>query len=115
MTKQSYLEQLFNDKGFSLRKSKPANEGYMVSKPNCEKVIPLDHITEADIKNFKKANKKELKAKDCYMGAWLDDTSNLVYLDVSINTKSKEKAIELGYKHNQLAIFDLNNFETIRL
>jgi hypothetical protein len=49
------------------------------------------------------------------MGAWLDDTSNLVYLDVSINTKSKEKALELGHKHNQLAIFDLNNFETIRL
>ena len=53
-----------------------------------------------------------------YIGGWLDvnsDDKNNFYLDISINVKDKDEAIELAKKNNQLAIFDIATGESIYL
>lgn len=49
------------------------------------------------------------------VGGWLDSESGLYYYDAVVVLQDREKAIELGRLNNQLAIFDLNNMEEIRL
>lgn len=48
-------------------------------------------------------------------GGWLDSKSNQFYFDCTIICSDLETAKELGRRNNQLAIFDLENLEEIRL
>lgn len=49
------------------------------------------------------------------VGGWLDTESGLFYYDAVVVLQDRAKAIELGRLNNQLAIFDLNKMEEIRL
>lgn len=49
------------------------------------------------------------------VGGWLDQESGLYYFDATVILEDKEAAIALGRLNNQIAIFDLNNLEEIRL
>lgn len=49
------------------------------------------------------------------VGGWLDSESGLYYYDAVVVLQDREKAIEVGRLNDQLAIFDLNTMEEIRL
>ena len=48
-------------------------------------------------------------------GGWLDSKSNKFYFDATIICDDLETAQELGRRNGQIAIFDLENLEEIRL
>ena len=57
--------------------------------------------------------KVELKDNE-YYGTWKDMEDNgKVYFDISTNIIDKEQAIELAKKRHELAIFDIENCESI--
>lgn len=49
------------------------------------------------------------------VGGWLDQKSGRFYFDATVIVEEKEKAIELGRANKQLAIFNLNTNEEIRI
>lgn len=50
-----------------------------------------------------------------YVGGWYDSKSGLYYFDAVNIFDDEKKAIEAGRDNKQLAIFNLNTFEEIRL
>ena len=50
-----------------------------------------------------------------YVGGWLYQESGLYYYDATVVVDNLADAIELGRLNGQIAIFDLNNMEEIRL
>lgn len=50
-----------------------------------------------------------------YIGGWLDQESGLYYYDATVVVDNLADALELGRVNGQIAIFDLNNMEEIRL
>lgn len=48
-------------------------------------------------------------------GGWYDNESGFFYWDGTIVLQDKNEAIRLGRANGQIAIFDLNNLEEIRL
>lgn len=49
------------------------------------------------------------------VGGWLDQESGQFYFDATVIVDEKKKAIELGRANKQLAIFNLNTNEEIRI
>ena len=49
------------------------------------------------------------------LGGWLNSANNQYYYDAVIICEDLNEAIALGRANNQIAIFDLNNMEEIRL
>src|SRR4029077_11608816 len=47
------------------------------------------------------------------IGTWYNKETNETYFDLAITTTNRERAIALGFQYNQVAIFDLGNFEDI--
>ena len=106
-----------NPDGFSFRLNKygrkiEPKEGYMVS------ITP----TVIEGANFKGVSKKLIvkhmvsyfkDIDDLYIGGWNDGKRD--YFDLSLNVKTLEEAIEIGKQNNQLAIFDLQTFESIEI
>ena len=48
-------------------------------------------------------------------GGWYDSKSGRYYYDATVIVKDRDEALELARVNGQLAIFDLNNLEEIRL
>jgi hypothetical protein len=72
-----------------------------------------DKITRKDIIDYLKANRDLLSKKGHSLGGWLDTATKQIYIDVSATLSDRSKAIALGKKYNQKAIFDLKNFTDI--
>ena len=49
------------------------------------------------------------------VGGWLDQETGLYYYDATVIIEDRASAIAFGRLQNQIAIFDLNNLEEIRL
>lgn len=49
------------------------------------------------------------------IGGWLDESTGLYYWDATVIVDDLDAAIALGRLQNQIAIFDLNNMQEIRL
>ena len=50
-----------------------------------------------------------------YAGGWLNGEDGMLYLDASQNFKSMDDAIQSAISTHQIAIFDLNTFNEIRI
>lgn len=50
-----------------------------------------------------------------YVGGWLDRETGLYYYDATVVVDDRRAAEELGRLNGQIAIFDLNHMEEIRL
>ena len=50
-----------------------------------------------------------------FIGSWFDKQTKETYVDISLNIKDLNEALNLGKIFNQKAIFDLNNLTEIRL
>ena len=112
-----FLDLIKSNGGFTLNKDLQAKqEGFACAISGHETVYNMDNVSELDIIEYI-ASKKELASKNsnlCF-GSWLDSETNKLYLDLSEVLPSKKEALKKAYKRNQLAIFDLNTFESVYL
>ena len=92
-----------------------ANVGYMVSLAGYEKQLSLDNVSIEIVNDYiQKARKMTKNIKhNVYVGFWMD--GNILYLDLSIKIESRQLALSLARKNNQLAIFDLQSKTSIYL
>lgn len=87
-----------------------AKKGFMVSLQGYEKKCKTEQETEKAIKE----NMEIVKGlENAYLGAWIDE--GITYIDISILVENKEDALQLGKINNQLAIYDIENNESIYL
>jgi hypothetical protein len=108
------VNQTLNKSGCSMNLSGNTPEsGYMVSIPDCEKKVKLSNFNPSIVSSFIHRNKKYLSNSRTYIGTWIN--KDYVYLDVSINLMNLRVAKTFGISSNQIAIFDVNKFETITL
>lgn len=49
------------------------------------------------------------------VGGWMDSETDLYYFDATVIFEDRETAINFGRMQKQIAIFDLNNMQEIRL
>ena len=112
-----FLDLIRNNGGFTLTKDLQAKqEGFACAISGHEVVHNMDTVSELDIVDYI-ASKKDLCKKNsnlCF-GSWLDTETNKLYLDLSEVLPSKKEALKKAYKREQLAIFNLNTFESIYL
>ena len=87
-----------------------AKQGYMVSLQGYEKKCK----TEQEIEKAINENMEIIKELDnAFLGAWIDE--GITYIDISVLVENKEDAMEMGKINNQLAIYDIQNNESIYL
>lgn len=102
---------------------KEIKTGYMVSLKDYEKTIDLNDLNDLSdliiqkkvfdaileksdtIKDLRQINRK---SKFC-IGLWYNNDDKKLYIDISVNIKSKRVAIEQGIKNSQYYIFDIVN------
>ena len=93
---------------------KVPDAGYMVSRVGSE-VITEAPLTREVVEGFTQAYQDELDNSDTYLGTWVDPDTGLVYLDISDNLDNLDTAVALGAEREQLAIYAVEQGETIRL
>ena len=112
-----FLDLIKENGGFTLTKDLQAKQGgFACAISGHETVYNMDNVSELDIVEYI-ASKRELASKNsnlCF-GSWLDTDTNKLYLDLSEVLDDKKTALKKAYKRNQLAVFDLNTFESIYL
>lgn len=58
---------------------------------------------------------KMLVQKDMFLGGWIDTDENLVYIDIAQRFDSRRIAIHTAIEHDEIAIWDLEKAEEIRV
>ena len=101
------LEALQNS-GLSIgHYSQRPKSGYMVSIAAFEVVESSDNFDSSMLSGYFNSVKSHLLIPSSFVGVWLNESN--VYLDLSINIGSRAQAIAYGKKHNQIAIWDVEN------
>jgi len=95
----------------TLRKS-TLRTGYMVSLSGYEKQVKTTRKTKLFFE-IAKANAKAQNVKNSYVGIWIEN--GVAFIDISINIKDLDKAIQFGKNNEQLAIWDVKNETVIYL
>ena len=116
MNVNKFIQLLKNNSGVSynmITKEYNPNKGFFVSLPNLETKVSLQSLSVDDIVTFINKHRSLLQDKTKFIGGWIDN--EVVYLDISEQIFDKREALERGYKHNQLAIYDANKGEVIDL
>ena len=116
MNVNKFIQLLKNNSGVSynmITKEYNPNKGFFVSLPNLETKVSLQSLSVDDIVTFINKHRSLLQDKTKFVGGWIDN--NIVYLDISEQIENKREALERGYKHNQLAIYDANLGQVIDL
>lgn len=116
MNANKFIQLLKDNSGVSynmITKEYNPNKGFFVSLPNLETKISLNSLSVNDIATFINKHRTLLQDETKFVGGWIDN--NIVYLDISEQIENKREALERGYKHNQLAIYDANKGEVIDL
>ena len=89
------------------------NSGYMVSRAGSERVV--EQLTRAEVESYITDHQEELDNSDTYLGTWADPDTGLVYLDISDKLDNLYTAIRAGVEREQLAVYAVEQEETIRL
>ncbi len=116
MNANKFIQLLKDNSGASynmITKEYNPNKGYFVSLPNLETKVSLQSLSVDDIVTFINKHRSLLQDKTKFIGGWIDNDT--VYLDISEQIFDKREALERGYKHNQLAIYDANKGKVIDL
>jgi hypothetical protein len=88
------------------------SEGFMVSEMGGVEVS-LTEFSVRDIERVIAENKNALHGMGAYIGTWVED--NTVYVDYSVNFTELGKALTVGRKNGQKAIYSLNTQSVIYL
>ena len=116
MNVNKFIQLLKNNSGVSynmITKEYNPNKGYFVSLPNLETKVSLQSLSVDDIVTFINKHRSILQDNKKFVGGWIDNDT--VYLDISEQIEDKREALERGYKHNQLAIYNANEGKVIDL
>lgn len=95
-------------------------EGKMPSKglayapyKGTERIIPEKDFNAKHIETYKNDHAKELEEPGNHLGMWVDEGK--VYMDISKVGDNSPETLESAMKASQLAVFDLESFETVTL
>ena len=107
-----------NPDGFTISPDtyEPVSGGFSVAPLKEAEIITGDNLPEEVLVDYLKDNKDIGRAigQPVYLGGWFDSESNQYFLDNSLVVPTLEEALYIADAAEQLAIFDLNNFEEIR-
>lgn len=94
----------------------PAAGGFIVAPLKEAEIIVGQDLPEEVLLGYGKNNKDISRAinRPVYFGGWLDKQSQQYNLDNTLIVPTAEEALYIAEAADQLAIFDLNNFEEIR-
>ena len=88
-------------------------DGFMVSRSGAEEKIPADQFNGTTLRDYALTHSDMLDEPGAYLGVWEDNGT--VYLDVSHHFDDRVQAERFGREHDQLAIYDVANGESIDL
>jgi len=119
MTKQNKFNKiknicLKNKEGFSFKLTtlKPIkNKGFCVGLTNLNGIYLKPLIKKVLLcgNGFKQIE------KNLIIGGWFNSEDKKFYLDLTLNLKDRNKSLFLAKTFNQIAIFNLNKFEEIKI
>ena len=112
------LNKILENGGFTLQglSLEEVSQGYACALQGHEQIIELKDISEKVISEYVDTKSQLVQGnKNLCFGAWHDTETDKIYLDLSEVLPSKKMALKKAYKREQLAIFDLNTFESIYL
>jgi predicted metalloprotease len=95
-------------------KGKNANGGYAVAIKGYERVTTKENFRK-ELISFLLDNFLALTFNNRFVGTWFNNEDGKIYIDISEVYKSKEDAERVGRERRELAIFDLNTYQEIRL
>lgn len=89
----------------------PVEHGVSVGRPGGSSILPAKDRDQAQkqLQDFL----SNLPADATTVGGWLDTENNEICLDIVDVLSDRRKAVELGRKRNQQAVFDLDALEEI--
>lgn len=86
---------------------------YAVAVYKDREVKILGQPSEEDVRSFIEDNAEVLMTPGHTLGTWYNPDDGYTYIDISITTPSMQAALDVGRRNAQLAIFNLQTFETI--
>lgn len=112
----SVVEDTLKDGGLTVKPftgEKPAS-GYMVALEGYELKVPLTEFFTGVVADYIGQHAQKLMSNPALcLGTWVNEGT--VYLDLSENIASRDKALELGKERGQLAIFNLADMEEVTI
>lgn len=110
------VEDTLKDGGLTIKPftgEKPSG-GYMVALQGYELQVPMSEFFTGIVADYIGQHAQKLMDNPSLcLGTWVNEGT--VYLDLSENIQSREKALELGKERNQLAIFSLADMEEVTI
>ena len=107
-----------NPDGFTIDpvSMEPASGGFVVAPLKEAEIIVGETLPEEVLLGYIEDNKDISAAinKPVYLGGWFDNDTQQYFLDNTLILPTAEEALYIAEAADQLAIFDLNNFEEIR-
>jgi hypothetical protein len=107
-----------NPDGFTVRPRtlEPVSGGYVVAPLKEAEIIVGESLPEEVLIGYIEDNKDISRAirQPVYLGGWFDSQSSQYFLDNTLILPNLEDALYIAEAADQLAIFDLNNFQEIR-
>ena len=86
----------------------------MVALEGYELQVPLTEFFTGIVADYIGQHAQKLMSNPALcVGTWVNE--GIVYLDLSENIASRDKALELGRERHQLAIFNLETFEEVTI
>lgn len=104
------------DGGFTIdvRTGREVAAGYAVSIfPQHSLELPLADATPAALCHYIEQHADVLADPHNRLGGWHDPETGRIWLDISLVLADRDEAIKWAEAANQIAIFDLGNFESI--
>ena len=108
---------------FNPRKSKLISSGYAVSPfKQHELTLEMGKLMEAKdwrtdlrstLTSYARDKSDLLRRKKAHLGAWWDEKTDNLFLDISLVVDDLEEAKQLARENDQLAIYHLDTGETI--
>jgi len=94
----------------------PVSSGFVVAPLKEAEIIVGETLPEEVLLGYIDDNKDIARAtnKPVYLGGWFDEDSQQYFLDNTLIVPTAEEALYIAEAADQLAIFNLNNFEEIR-
>lgn len=101
-----------NPEGFTVNAAnlQPVKSGYAVALAETQNSFGVEGLAKVAQVIDRLNGSQELA-----FGGWYDSESGQYYYDATIIVHDKNEAMELGRANKQIAIFDLDNLEEIRL
>ena len=112
----SVVEDTLANGGLTIKpfQNEKPETGYMVALEGYELQVPVSEFFTGIVADYIGEHAQKLMANPALcLGTWVNEGT--VYLDLSENVASREKALELGRERGQLAIFNLANMEEVTI